>query len=70
MGTSNEINLHKTFNFKLYFPSSLLEWKKQKMIENFELSFKEKNKTGYVINFKERKEGGKFFGAIWVNSSN
>jgi hypothetical protein len=37
---------------------------------NFELSFKEKNKTGYVINFKERKEGGKFFGAIWVNSTN
>lgn len=74
MGTSTGINLHKTFDFNLYFPGSPLEWNEQKLKKNFELRFNQKfiqdNKTVYVIDFNEREKEGKFYGRLWIDSTN
>lgn len=74
MGTSNGINLHQTFDFNLYFPSSPLEWNEQKLKKKFNLTFHDKfredNKTIYVIDFKELNKEGKFKGRVWVDSAN
>ena len=74
MGTSTGINLHKTFDFNLYFPCSPLEWNGLKLKKKFDLSFVEKftenNETIYVIDFKERNEEGKFHGRLWLDSTN
>jgi len=74
MGTSSGMNLHKTFDFNLYFPGSPLEWNEQKLEKKFKLNFHEKfiqeNKTVYVIDFKEIEKEGKFYGRLWVDSSN
>jgi len=74
MGTSSGINLHKTFDFNLYFPGSPLEWNEQKLQKKYELSFHEKflqdEKTVYVIDFEEREQEGKFYGRLWIDSTN
>ena len=74
MGTSAGINLHKTFDLNLYFPGSPLEWNQQKLRKNFKLDFtekfKEEDKTIYVIDFKEREHEGKFYGRLWIDSTN
>ena len=74
MGTSTGINLHKTFDFNLYFPGSPLEWSELKLKKKFDLSFVEKftenSETIYVIDFKERNEEGKFHGRLWLDSTN
>ena len=74
MGTSTGINLHKTFDFNLYFPGSPLEWNQQRIRKKFELNFakkfKEEDKTVYVIDFEEREKEGKFHGRLWIDSTN
>lgn len=74
LGTSQGINMHKTFGENLFFPSSPLELNKKKMIRKFDLIFHEKFKQDgssiYVIDFKKKGSSySGFNGRIWLDST-